>query len=64
MPDFEIVTYTDANGLSRIYPPTAYRDKIIQSLHVGGRKEDSMSIIITLLLAKDENLAQTACAGV
>ena len=34
----------DANGLSRIYPPTAYREKIIESLHVGIRKEDSMSI--------------------
>ena len=42
--NYEIVTYMDANGLSRIYPPAAYREKIIESLHVGGRKEDSMSI--------------------
>ena len=40
--DFEVIVYNEKDGRSRIYPPAAYRDKILESLHKGGRKDDSM----------------------
>ena len=40
--DADVIVLEETNGVSRIYPPIAYREKILNSLHQGGRKADSM----------------------
>ena len=38
----DIIVLQERHGISKIYPPKEYRPKIIESLHSGGRKSDSM----------------------
>ena len=40
MKEAEIVCLTGTDGIDRIYPPKAYRSKILEILHSGGRQLD------------------------
>ena len=42
MDDADIVQLSEKHGVTKIYPPKEYRSHIIDSLHSGGRKSDSM----------------------
>ena len=42
MDQTDIIVLQERHGISKIYPPKEYRPQIIESLHSGGKKSDSM----------------------
>ena len=42
MDQSDIIVLQEKHGVTKIYPPKEYRSHIIDSLHSGGRKSDSM----------------------
>ena len=48
MDQSDIIVLQEKQGVTKIYPPKEYRSHIIDSLHSGGRKSDSMLGCITI----------------